>query len=335
LEIQFLGVGGYLIRVGEDAVLTPPMYTNPDFFATTLGDIASDPALVAAFTEGVDLSAVRAIFVGHAHYDHLLDAPTLWPQTNDALFYGNASMRHILAAYAPDRAPDCDPADAPEIVIPRDRVVEIADVDQRMCRDQGTGEGAWNTVPGTNVRFRALCSAHPDQIGPIHFAPGDVEQDQCTPPAAADDWSEGPTLAFLIDFLDDAGAPVHRVYYQDAPTDLPYGMPHPSLLAEHRVDVALLNVGSYDAVADHPAASLRLLAPRYAIGGHWEDFFRTQDQPLMPILGHDVDAYAAMAEGALSLDPELPAIVDGAATEKREWVPAPGTSFRFPAAEAP
>jgi len=67
-------------------------------------------------------------------------------------------------------------------------------------------EGTWAMAPGGRVRVKAFCSMHPDQVGPIHFGAGSVDQDLCELPRAAADWLEGLTLAFVFDFLDDAGA---------------------------------------------------------------------------------------------------------------------------------
>jgi hypothetical protein len=80
-------------------------------------------------------------------------------------------------------------------------------------------------------------------------------------------------VGFVIDFLDAAHQPAFRVFYQDAPTDAPTGHVPAAILADKQVDVALLCVGSTDSVANHPGAIVGNLTPRYALSGHWEDFF--------------------------------------------------------------
>jgi L-ascorbate metabolism protein UlaG (beta-lactamase superfamily) len=320
LEVEFLGVGGYRIRYGEHAVLTPPMYSNPLFVDTTLGTIESDPTVVERFSAGLELEDVRTVLVGHAHYDHLLDLPALWPRMPQATVYGNASMAHILAAHAPDRATRCPELGPPSPEIPRERVVAL--------------EGReWIETEDGAVRFLALRSEHPPQFGDLHFAPGSVEADLCEVPAEAEGWLEGTTLAYLVDFLDARGEVVHRLYYQDAPADPPLGLPATELLEDVPVDVALLTVGTYIALADHPRATLRWLAPRYTVGGHWEDFFRTQDEPFVPLFGHDLDEYAQGAQEGLPPGDEPAVTVDGAPSDERQWVPVPGTTFSFPARE--
>lgn len=344
LEIRFLGVGGFLIRYGGDAILTPPLYSNPNILATVAGTAKADRELIDRLSQGQPLDEVDAILVGHAHYDHLMDLPYIWPKTDNAWIFGNRTMRHLLGAYAPDRPPQCAGVPAQDVQIPRDRVVQLDDplgvledhpVDYRMCPDQWNGEGAesggWVHVEGTNVRFRPLCSHHPDQFGSVHFGEGSIGADLCAPPKQAETWREGATLAYLIDFLEPAtGEPLYRLYYQDAPTEAPIGHASPDLLEEKAVDVAMLCVGNFAQVSEQPGAILRSLTPRYSVGGHWEDFFRTQDQPIRPLPFHDMSVYSASAIQALGdhLEPEV--VVNGEAQIARQWLPQPGTTFLVP-----
>ena len=105
----------------------------------------------------------------------------------DATLFTNETGRHILATLAPD---SCG---APGILA-RSRVVALDAL-----------VGTWVDVPGANVRVLPIASAHPDQIGQIHFGEGSIDEDLCALPESANGWLEGLTLAFLIDFLDDDG----------------------------------------------------------------------------------------------------------------------------------
>jgi L-ascorbate metabolism protein UlaG (beta-lactamase superfamily) len=308
LEVRFLGVAGFLLRSGDQAVLTAPLYTRPSITDVTVGAIASDAALVQASLPAGALDSLRAIVSGHAHYDHLLDTPALLQAAPGATLYSNTAGQHILAALAPDRAPSCPPSPPASPSLPRTRVVALDDpaasvVDYRPCpADRPAGAplaGAWTRVPGSRVRLYAICSAHPDQLGPYHFGLGTVDADQCALPTVADNWREGRTLALLIDFLDACDRPVYRIYYQDAPTTLPVGLPPADVLADKRIDLALLCVGNYDKVVDAPAATLAALAPRFALGGHWEDFFRPASDPTQPLPLTDVAAWTARAQAVL------------------------------------
>lgn len=336
LAVTSLGVQGFALAYGDDVVLTAPMFTRQSAVLVGLAaPLDIDTAAVDAGLAGVPLDRVRAIVSGHAHYDHLLDVPYVMTRAPGAALYANATARHILAALAPDRPAGC--TTPPALTVARDRVVAMeADgyVDWTNCPALAPAgaplAGGWAAAPGGRVRVQAFCSMHPDQLGPIHFGAGAIDEDLCELPRAAADWLEGTTLAFLIDFLDDHGRPVYRVFYQDAPTDAPLGHVPASVLAEHPVDLALLCVGSYDAVADQPASVVATLQPRYAISGHWEDFFLDAAAPPQPIPFLDLPRYLTAAEAALPGPPDGPFLVDGAPTASRHVLAQPGMQLAVP-----
>jgi hypothetical protein len=294
VQVRFLGVGGFSIRRGEDVILTAPLYSNPS---------AQELDSRRNLTPKVDrierfhprIGGVKAILVGHAHYDHLMDVPYVWAKTPDATIYGNTSTKNILAGYAPGAAGGDVPRIPPGKVVSLDHAGENV-VDYRMClQNQGPAElvrsrstedptGEWVRVPGANIRIRALCSAHPAQIlSIIHLWPGCIHRPRFAPPTRSEDYQEGETLAYLIDFLGDDGlTPVFRIYYQDAPTAATIGQVPPALTAEKPVDLALLCVGNFFAV-ERPTHIVENTKAPYIILTHWEDFFRPQDQRLKGI----------------------------------------------------
>ena len=338
MRVTSLGVQGFAVTYGDDVVLTAPMFTRQSAFLVGLNaPIETDTAATDAGLAGIQLANVRAIVSGHAHYDHLLDVPYIATKTPNANVYANLTAKHIFAALAPDRPASCtDPA---PFTIARDRIVAMDEpnasyVDWTNCMAQKPGgapvEGTWATAPGGRVRMKAFCSMHPDQIGPFHFGEGAINTDQCNLPSAAAEWLEGATLAFVFDFLDDKGKPIYRVFYQDAPTDAPVGHVPASILAEHPVDIALLCVGSYDAVDNHPGAIVDNLKPRYAISGHWEDFFQPLGQQPQPIPLLDLQRYVTGADAAMTGAPDGAFLVDGAPAAKRHVLAQPGMKLTIP-----
>jgi L-ascorbate metabolism protein UlaG (beta-lactamase superfamily) len=328
LEVRFLGVGGFSFRVADDLVLTAPMYSNPDILAVQFGDIAADPARVDEFLSADFVADASAILVGHAHYDHLIDVPLVHAKAPNALVFGNTSMRHLMRAAG----------------MADDTLVALDDpatgwTDRRMCPDADvcTGlaagnEGAWFEVPGASVRTRGLCSTHPDQIfGVVHFAEGCVDAQPEVLPTDAGDWKEGGTIAYLVDFFAPGrDVPIFRVYVQDAPTDAPIGHPHPDLLTEKRIDLAVVNVGSWQSVEDHPGAVITAVDPRYVVAGHWEDFFSPQGGDTQPIpFQADPMMFDEAALAALGDDDEAAFTIDGVETEGRYHRPVPGTDLVF------
>jgi glyoxylase-like metal-dependent hydrolase (beta-lactamase superfamily II) len=339
LAVQFLGVQGWVVRHGDEALLTAPLFTRASVFDVSFGSpVPSDHAAIDAGLAGIELGDVRAIVTGHAHYDHLLDAPRILAEyAPDAVLYANRSARHILAALAPDRDPSCtSPTAMPPL--DRDRVVALDDpiasaIDYTGCPDlRPPGaplEGSWVRVPGSRIRIFPVCSVHPDQFLFIHFGPGSVTEDQCDLPEAAGDWLEGQTISFLIDFLDANDQPAFRIFYHDAPTDEPVGFPPAAVLADKQVDLALLCVGSADSVDAHPQNVLAALQPRFALSGHWENFFQSGGAP-QPIPFLDVAAYDSRADTAMTGTADPPLIVDGQPTTARHIRPDPGTEFVVP-----
>jgi hypothetical protein len=326
--VRFLGVGGFAIRHGGDLILTAPMFTNPDVLEVQFGSIEPDPARIEAFLDPMFVVDAAAILAGHAHYDHLLDVPYVWGMTDHAVVLGNTSVAAILLA-----------AGLPSEAILALDLAEAPRVDRRNCSDPDmcTGvpagvEGEWVAIPQSNVRVRALCSSHPAQVlGVIHFGEGCVEGQPKAPPDAAGDWKEGATLSYLVDFLDpDSGEIVFRVFAQDSPTNAPVGHPPLELLDEKRVDLALLNIGSWENVDDHPGAIIATMEPRYVIGGHWEDFFRAQDQPIVPLpFSAPPEDFDAAAIAAIGDDDEVDVIVDGELQDARYFRPLPQTDFEI------
>ena len=306
LQIHALGVQGFVLRYGDDAVMTAPLFTRQSALEVTFNvPLVANAQAIDAGLADESLANVRAIVSGHAHYDHFMDVPHILTQTS-AVAITNLTGRHVLAALAPDR-PGCTNA-APAQPIARDRVIAVDDplasyVDYTNCPAQKPAgaplEGRWFEVPGSRVRLMPFCSTHPDQIGPYHFGEGSIDSDQCSLPRAAADWKEGATLAFVIDFLDEHGHPAFRVFYQDSPTNPPIGHVPSSVLADKRVDLALLCVGSADAVDNHPGDIVANLDPRFAISGHWEDFFEAQSAMPKPIPLLDLAGYVQRAEAAL------------------------------------
>lgn len=339
LEVTALGVQGFVLSYAGVAVLSAPLFTRQSTLGVTLGlPLDADVAAIDAGLADVDLGGLRAVVSGHAHYDHLMDVPRVLALAPEATLYANRSAQHILAALAPDRDDACE-GDAPDPSLERARVVALdavgaSRVDYTHCPDlrplDAPVEGEWVAVPGGAIRLMAVCTTHPPQIGPVHFGEGSVDEDLCELPAAANGWLEGRTLSFLIDFLDDRGAPAFRVYYQDAPATAPVGEVPAALLAERRVDLAILCVGSNDSVEDQPTDIIRSLDPRFVFSGHWEDFFIPRDEPPRPILLLDVDRYVARAEAELTDPPDAPLRVDGSEVPGRHVLIQPGARLWVP-----
>lgn len=299
VQVRYLGVGGYLIRLGDDAVMTAPLYSNPGLLPEVLGTIRPNERLIHRFHPRQNNPAqIRGILVGHAHYDHLMDVPYVraWyaPQ---AKIYGNHEVTKLLRLYDGGQAPKGFPSPLPHLRTGEDLVDVMSYVDGRMCAGAAPSHeraphrcapyvnqaGAWITLPGERIRVRALCSRHSPQFAGYHQSPGCLEQDPRRLPQRNGDYREGHPLAYLIDFLAGDGKPIYRIYYADAARDGAFGSVHPELLAERNVDLALLCAGNtYTVEGSNNVALVADIKPRAVILGHWENFFHHQGRRLEP-----------------------------------------------------
>jgi len=247
LVVEYLGSGGYILRRGADVILLGPFISNPGLLAAmSIGRLRPDVEELERWLP--DVSAARAIIVGHAHYDHLLDVPWIAAhRAPDALIYGSNTVAHVLAAV---------PA-----VDGRVRAIEAA-------YEQGSDE-PWISIPGTRVRFLPIASEHAAHVAGIKLMKGRLENDLDELPARARGWVEGQTYAFLIQFLHPAqNRPLFSLHYQDAASSPSNGFPPPG----PGVDVALVCLASHRQVEGYPERLLERAKPRHVVMGHWEHF---------------------------------------------------------------
>lgn len=274
VEVTYLRTAGVLFRRGtRDVVMTAPFYSNPSLLQVGLGGrIESDADVIRRYLPPVQ--DVKAILVGHAHYDHLMDVPEIaWQHAPSARIYGNRSAINLLAPH-------------PHFA---GRIEAVDD-----AAATSTKPGAWIPVPGTRVRFMPLVSEHaPHFCGHVKLYSGSVP----TPrkPRTARDWREGQTLAYLIDFLSEDGTRVeYRVHYRDSASNFPYGaLPPLPPRDRHDVDLAVLCVASFDQVEDYPEWVIADLKPRHILLAHWDDFFRSPDKSLAAVPLLDTKAFVA------------------------------------------
>ncbi|MBW2495047.1 MAG: MBL fold metallo-hydrolase [Deltaproteobacteria bacterium] len=286
LEIRYLGSGGHLIRRGPTAIMTAPFFSNPGLFRVGMGRIAPDSARIDAavariLADGGRVDDVRAILVGHAHYDHLMDLPHVWREyAPSAKIFGSLTARHILRGFE----------------IPDDRI-------EALNSNAASRWSAGRWISLGDVRFMAIQSEHAPHAFGIKLYAGEIREDLERPPRRATEYKEGQTFAFLIDFLDPDGSVAFRIHYQDSASNTPLGYP-PALDENDRqgTDVAIVCAASFSQVEGYPEGILRAVDPRYVVLGHWEDFFLSQEKPPRPVPMTDVAEFVARTKRVLPED---------------------------------
>ncbi len=294
VRLVYLGVGGWILQRGDQQVLAAPLFTHPSLVRTGLMGIRSDTGLVNRHMAPYDVSGAAAILVGHAHYDHLMDVPQIARRhAPRARILGSRTVKNTLGTWSGVG----------------DRVLEVDSLAGDADRP-----GTWIRL-GPGLRVLPLRSDHAPHFDGRTLFRGTADRPLAEEPRWAREWVDGPTYAFLLDFLDADGDVAFRIYYQDAVAAPPRGFAPDSLMRERPVDVAILVPATFDQVDWHPEALLRNLGPRWVILGHWENFFVPPARPLrtVPFLdrGHFRARLARVFEGEI-------------------WLPELGTEFRFP-----
>jgi hypothetical protein len=260
--MTYLGTGGWIMEYRGEQVMAAPLFSNPGFVHTGTRDIASDTLEVDRYMGRYDVGDTRAILVGHAHYDHLMDVPRVaTAHAPSARILGSTTVRNSLGTWSG--------------LMARVDLVEpfVADEEQ---------PGQWMAY-GPGVRILPLRSMHGPHFDGRTLYRGTVDEPLARAPRRATEWLEGHTFAFLVDFLDSGGDVAFRIYYQDAVAPAPLGFAPAALIAERPVDVAVLIPATFEEVAWHPEAIVASLRPHRILLGHWEDFFQPVEHGAEPV----------------------------------------------------
>ncbi|TVP42680.1 MAG: MBL fold metallo-hydrolase [Gemmatimonadales bacterium] len=284
VSFTYLGTGGWLLRYGDASILTAPFFSNPGLVEVGVARLEVDTAAVDRFLPPV--GDVPAILVGHAHYDHLMDVPYIARvHAPRARVYGSRTMVNLLRG---------DPELEPGRFIP---------VEDQVGNHETPGE--WLTTPDGRIRFMPLASEHAPHILGIRLFHGEQETPLARLPKRASEWLDGPTLAWLIDILDEEGDVVLRVHYQDSASRPPHGFPPPDGIP---IDVMIVCTAGSGAAEGYPEVLVGTFQPRVVLLGHWEDFFRPMTAPVRSVPGTDLAAFEerlaeVLPEGAVQLRP--------------------------------
>lgn len=91
LSLRYLGTAGFVLNHGQHTVVLDPYISRPGI-RECLGPLVPKAELLARVIPHAD-----DVLVGHAHFDHVLDAPILCQQTG-ARFLGSRAACHVARA---------------------------------------------------------------------------------------------------------------------------------------------------------------------------------------------------------------------------------------------
>ncbi len=160
IELTYLGTAGFVVKGRERTVVLDPYLSRPNLRRTFAAQLVPDAELTRRLIPHAD-----DVLIGHAHYDHILDAPDLCRQTGARLIGSRSTVMVGRAAGLPEA-----------------QLVETAG-------REDIASGTW--------KVRGLPSRHGKLFGRIPF-PGDIDFPPPWPPKMGD-LKHGLVLNWLID----------------------------------------------------------------------------------------------------------------------------------------
>lgn len=97
LQLTYLGTAGFVLKNSERTLVLDPFINRPGLLKTLLGKLPSHAEPIRQLIPHAD-----DVLIGHAHYDHILDAPELCKQTGARLIGSRATLMVGRAAGLPD-----------------------------------------------------------------------------------------------------------------------------------------------------------------------------------------------------------------------------------------
>lgn len=271
LQVRWLGTACYLLQLGDTVVFTDPSLTHQPLARVALGGtLKSDASAVSRRMTG--LPVPQAIFVGHSHYDHLLDlaACLRQPGCSGVPVYGSSSTRNILCAYGRQFTNAWRPV---------------------------ITNSVWQQVaPG--IRYKAFATTHGRQLPllPLLY-PGQVNRCLRSPPRRAADFKVGDTYAFLLELFNEQAT--NTVYFIGAAQANQEGFPDASVKT---VDLAILCVPTWKLAPGYPTNIIGRLQPRHIVAAHYDNFFQVNAKPPEVVPLADMAGFLTCAQECASYE---------------------------------
>lgn len=252
LYVRFTGAGGVYIATKDLALLGDPYFTNSSLGTlVTLRDLRADEALLDKWLPSLDY--VAGVIVGHGHYDHLADVPSVMARLPSSVkLVASKTSNHLLAsAVSADRR-----------------------IDANGYMASASLHGEWIALH-PRIRVLPIQSEHSPHIADIVFASDVVNEDLAALPGDVADWHSGTTLSYVIDILDEDKRDVlFRIFYQSSASSFPLGVPPQWVLEDGvGIDLAVLCAANYSKVSQYPEGLLTKIKPRNVMLIHWEKFW--------------------------------------------------------------
>jgi hypothetical protein len=260
--IHFLGTACFYFEYKNAALLTDPFISNPPFRKVTFGKVQPNPAIIYDYITTEQLSKVKMVTVGHAHYDHLLDLPEMAKHIPaQAKISGSATAHHLTAAAQ----------------LPQEKIIAT---NFTATHD---AVGKWIYSTDSSVRIMPVISGHPPHAMGITLYGGTYINDLSTIPMKARKWKMGEPLAYLADFFNETNDIAFRIWIQTSGAEFPKAFFPKNILDEKSIDVGLYSTATGLRFEDFPEKIVAHTSPHVIFMAHWENFLRNKYKPVKTV----------------------------------------------------
>lgn len=264
ITIQYLGAGGILISQGVTTIAIDPFFSNTamtykNWFKprSTNLFVKPDTHTIEKAAAIVNLVNVSAVFITHAHYDHILDVPHLYKSvfSKKPIIYGNKTANNLLSN-----------------LIPKNNLVNVQDSASQFSKP----DMHWIKA-GPNFRVLPILSDHAPHLKFIKLFDGESistpTPEEYYSGSKLAIWKEGRTLAYLVEITDNQDT--FRIHIQTSACTPNDGLPPQEYMQQiGKVDVSMFCMASFDNVDNYPDKLINYLKPQKIIIVHWENFFK-------------------------------------------------------------
>lgn len=87
VQLTYLGTAGFILKNSERTLVLDPFINRPSLFKTLFSKLPSHPEPIRQL-----IPHANDVLIGHAHYDHILDAPELCKQTGARLIGSSSTL---------------------------------------------------------------------------------------------------------------------------------------------------------------------------------------------------------------------------------------------------
>jgi len=283
LVINWFGTSSYELRLGNISVLTDPFVTYKDphkviSISRVPNKMTSDYREVLNRYGSIDPPA--AIFIGHSHYDHMMDtvAALELPNWENTPVYGSPTTKHILAGYKKKKTKvPSDLCGRGSVITPKDKWSD------NWCPSDTNG--GWKEIRSNLLTYQSFEARHAYHFAGITLWDDKLDSDLKEPPRITNDFQLGMTYIHFFKFEAPVGtgSTTYTIGVVGAATevkdkdDVKYklGEKLEIFAPNNKLDVLILCVPGWDHIKDkkYPGNLLKILKPRVIVLTHYDNFF--------------------------------------------------------------